>query len=709
MHCATALVHFIVVCWLFAGCLTQTANQYCNDDMTACSCPETEEVCYFELLVQRLITFTRYVHNTPFGSAGKPYFINDTGQLVHIPFSPDRTGCNDTNCTQANTVDSRTYRTFIGINGRLPAPTLIAYEGQTIVANVVNMLQNEVTTIHWHGVTQFNTPWMDGGGIISQCPIEPGASFRYIFKVNQAGTFWYHSHSGFQRADGMAGVLVVRDRSDAEKYPIDHLDIPEEHSVILLDWQREDATTLFWKGLSKLRRFPSSDNLVDTVPLPGEFRFGTAGVDGTGVSTIAFWSGLVNGLGRHPDVDFKNSMLKVFSVQPGQTYRFRIVGSMSIFAFRFSIDGHRLTVIATDGIYTQPVVADYVVIHAGERYDVLVTTNQTEQTDFFMRAETLEAQVNFFTDPVPLPPYAPLPGHEATAILHYEGSAIPLGPDYANITEIPKTCTENFPCIAVNCSFRDYHPTFNITCLNAHQLRQIFPTPPHELPSAEYDEQYFLNFAFENQQRIASINGRSFVSPLMSPQVDPSSLDNSSVCDLNDSCRSGCFCTHKIDIPFNKTIRFVFSATGRRRINRRFTHPIHLHGHHFHIVAAGYGLYNETTGESIQPTEDIECGESSTVGRCINPTWTNGTEPEITLDEYTIRKDTVIMPGLGYIVVHFRSTNPGWWLLHCHLSPHHHEGMALVINEAKVRQPPPPAGLCDHGSFTWTMEDFNKA
>ena len=195
----------------------------------------------------------------------------------------------------------------------------------------------------------------------------------------------------------------------------------------------------------------------------------------------------------------------------------------------------------------------------------------------------------------------------------------------------------------------------------------------------------------------------------MSPQVDPSSMDNANVCDLNDSCRSGCFCTHKIDIPFNKTIRFVFSATGKRRINRRFTHPIHLHGHHFHVVAAGYGLYNETTGESIRPTEDIECGEGSTVGRCINPTWTNGTEPEITLDEYTIRKDTVIMPGLGYIVVHFRSTNPGWWLLHCHLSPHHHEGMALVINEAEVRQPPPPAGLCDHGSFTWTVDDFNKA
>ena len=709
MHSATHLLHIVAVCWLFVGCLNQTANEYCDDDMTACSCPESEEICYFELSVQRLITFTRYVRNTPFGSAGKAHYINDTGELVHIPTSPDRTGCNETNCTQANTADSRTYRTFIGINGRLPAPTLIVYEGQTIVANVVNMLQNEVTTIHWHGLTQFNTPWMDGAGIISQCPIEPGASFRYIFKANRAGTFWYHSHSGFQRADGMAGALVVRDRSDAENYPIDHEDIPEGHTVILLDWQREDATTLFWKGLSKLRRSPSSDSLVDAVPLPGEFEFGTAGADGVGVSTIGFWSGLVNGLGRHPDVDFKNSRLKVFSVQQGTTYRFRIVGSMVIFAFRFSIDGHRFTVIATDGVYIEPVVADYVIIHAGERYDILVTANQTEQANFWMRAETLEARVNFFADPVPLPPYPPLPGHEATAVLHYEGSPVPLGPDYVDITEIPKTCTVEFPCIAVNCPFRDYHPTFNITCINAHQLRQVFPTPPDELPSAEYDEQYFFNFAFETTPRISSINGRSFVSPMMSPQIDPSSLDNSTVCNLDDSCKSGCFCTHKIDIPFNKTIRFVFSATGRRRINRRFTHPIHLHGHHFHVVTTGYGIYNETTGESTQPTEDIECGAGSTVRRCINPTWKNGSEPQVTLDEYTIRKDTVIMPGLGYVVVHFKSTNPGWWLVHCHLMPHHLEGMALVVNEAEVRQPPPPAGICDRGSFTWTVEDFNEA
>ena len=127
------------------------------------------------------------------------------------------------------------------------------------------------------------------------------------------------------------------------------------------------------------------------------------------------------------------------------------------------------------------------------------------------------------------------------------------------------------------------------------------------------------------------------------------------------------------------------------------------------MVATGYGSYNETTGESISPTSDIECGPGSSNRVCIKPDWKAGAEPQVTLDEFTIVKDTVILPGLGYVVIHFRSTNPGWWLLHCHMVPHQSEGMVLVINEAEERQPTPPDGICNRGNFFWTVEEFNKA
>ena len=722
MQTKTTALH-VIVSLLLISC---GASQTCNDEMTACSCPEfgvdgaPVEVCYFEFVVERLITFTRYVREAPLGSAGKPYFINDTtGGLQRIPIGPDKDeGCSPTNCTQANTADGTTYRTFIGINGRLPGPTLVVYEGQTVVVDVINALATEPITIHWHGLDQFNTPWMDGAEIITQCPIAPGTSFRYIFKASQAGTFWYHSHSGFQRGDGLAGGFVIRDRSNTDQiYPVYFMDNPEEHTVTLLDWFRQIGTTLFWKGLSKLRRFSPLNEPFDSVPSPDDSGFLTPpddhsgfvktpkiAADGSGVGIIPFWSVLINGLGKQPDLDFKDSRLKVFTVQPGNKYRFRLVGIVSVYALRFSVDGHRLTVIATDGNFIRPVEADYVIIHSGERYDILVNANQTGQSDFWIRAQTLEVNMTDF------PPYEPLSGHEGLAVLHYgDGATIPLGPDYANINEIPKTCTNRANCIAVNCPFEKYHPSYNITCINVHQFRLQFPSPPELLPSSEPDIEQVLNFAFETRRHLSSVNARTFLLPVTSPQIFPDKIDSSSLCKSSDTCEGGCFCTNFLDIPYNQTVRLIFSSAGHAENRRKFTHPIHLHGHHFQVVDVGYGTYNSTTGTLIRPTEDIECASGSTKDLCINPIWNVNAPTLPKVDEFTVTKDTVILPALGYVVVEFRSTNPGWWFLHCHMWPHVAEGMALVINEAQERNPPPPKGICDPGNFTWTVEEFNKA
>ena len=345
----------------------------------------------------------------------------------------------------------------------------------------------------------------------------------------------------------------------------------------------------------------------------------------------------------------------------------------------------------------------YSLIHSGERYDVLITANQTGQTDFWIRAETLEVKF----DKSELPPYTSL-GHEGLAILHYGNAPVPVGPSYANITDIPKTCTNESRCTAVNCPFKAYHVSYNITCINVHELKLQFPSPADLLPSPEPDIQHVLNFAFEYTRHLSSINARSLLLPVTSPQIFPSRIDRSSVCDPTDECREGCLCTHIIDIPYNKTVRLVFSSAGILPNRRMFTHPIHLHGHQFQVVAVGYGTYNDTTGEVIKSSTDIMCANGSNKDLCINPSLVNVTGLS-RVDEFTVTKDTVILPALGYVVVEFRSTNPGWWFLHCHMWPHVAEGMALVINEAEERNPPPPKGICDHGNFTWTVEDFNKA
>ena len=210
-------------------------------------------------------TFTAYSKDAPIGTRGRVFFINDTGELE--PTLENNQPCDDVStCTQANTVDGKSYRSFISVNKRIPGPTLIVPEGATVVVDVTNYMFTEETSVHWHGMHQRNTPWMDGVGYITQCPIEAGSSFRYIFEATPSGTFWYHSHSGPQRTDGLFGALIVKEKNITDVFPGYGVfeDLPGEHTLSLLDWQRESSLDLFVQIHSSLGYY--EDTAVDEVP-----------------------------------------------------------------------------------------------------------------------------------------------------------------------------------------------------------------------------------------------------------------------------------------------------------------------------------------------------------------------------------------------------------------------------------------------------------
>ena len=97
-------------------------------------------------------------------------------------------------------------RTATVINGSIPAPTLYWKEGDEVTINVTNRL-TERTSLHWHGmILPFQ---MDGVPGISFPGIAPGETFQYRFKVQQSGTYWYHSHSAFQEMTGMYGQSLL--------------------------------------------------------------------------------------------------------------------------------------------------------------------------------------------------------------------------------------------------------------------------------------------------------------------------------------------------------------------------------------------------------------------------------------------------------------------------------------------------------------------
>ena len=100
-------------------------------------------------------------------------------------------------------------------NKTVPGPELRFKRGDTLSIDFLNQLE-EGSSIHWHGVRNINA--MDGVAGLTQPEVMPEGQFRYQFSLNDAGTYWYHSHAKTwsQVARGLYGPLIVEDESDPE-------------------------------------------------------------------------------------------------------------------------------------------------------------------------------------------------------------------------------------------------------------------------------------------------------------------------------------------------------------------------------------------------------------------------------------------------------------------------------------------------------------
>ncbi|TRM58139.1 laccase [Schizophyllum amplum] len=230
-------------------------------------------------------------------------------------------------------------RSTILANGKFPGELIKGYKGNTFKINVQDRLTDtsmlKSTSIHWHGFFQKNSSWADGPAGVTQCPISPGDSFQYEFKVpNQAGTFWYHSHLSTQYCDGLRGPFVVYDPLDPHRL---RYEIDDDNTIITLaDWYHAPAPTI------------------------------------SGIATPD--SALINGKGRYNGGPL--TPLARINVIKGLRYRFRIISISCDPNFTFSIHGHKMTIIEADGENTKPHEVDSLQIFAGQRYSVIVHANQ---------------------------------------------------------------------------------------------------------------------------------------------------------------------------------------------------------------------------------------------------------------------------------------------------------------------------------------------
>lgn len=264
------------------------------------------------------------------------------------------------------------------VNGTLPAPTLYWREGDTITLRVTNRL-SVPTSIHWHGILLPAN--MDGVPGLSFAGIAPGTTFSYQFKVQQAGTYWYHAHSGMQEQTGLYGAIIIEPRQGSK------IKADRDHVMLLSDWTDEDPMRLF----SKLKTH--SDYYNFNQPTAPQFFHD---VNKMGLSAALNKRKMWNQMRMNPtdlaDVSAFTYTYLANGLSPagnwtglfrkGEKIRLRFINGSAMTFFDVRIPGLKMTVIQTDGQDVEPVTVDEIRIGVAETYDVLVTPNEDAHTIF---------------------------------------------------------------------------------------------------------------------------------------------------------------------------------------------------------------------------------------------------------------------------------------------------------------------------------------
>lgn len=239
------------------------------------------------------------------------------------------------------------------------------------MVHVINSLTTSTngTSIHFHGIRQNYTNQNDGVTSITQCPTPPGSQITYTWRALQYGSSWYHSHFALQAWQGIFGGILIHGPATAN--------YDEDMGLLFLnDWSHETVDALYYEAQA------SGPPTLDNGLLNGTNVYGDDGDDQTGYRWNATWTG-------------------------GTSYRLRLVNAAVDSHFKFSIDNHTMTVIATDLVPVTPFTTDIISIGmgishknravkldgikliflTGQRYDVIVTADQASVADsFWVRA-----------------------------------------------------------------------------------------------------------------------------------------------------------------------------------------------------------------------------------------------------------------------------------------------------------------------------------
>ncbi|KAL9245873.1 hypothetical protein vseg_019473 [Gypsophila vaccaria] len=436
---------------------------------------------------------------------------------------------------------------IVTVNGIYPGPTIYAREGDTILVNVTNCAQYNMS-IHWHGLRQYRNGWADGPAYITQCPIQTGQSYTYTFDVTgQRGTLWWHAHISWLRATVYGALVIMPKQGTSYPFPQPHM----EANLLLGEWWNYDVETLVKQGNAK--GLPPNDSDAHTI----------------------------NGMSG-PLLVCCEKHTYALEVEHGKTYLLRIINAALSDDLFFGIAGHTMTVVEIDAVYVKPFTTKSILIAPGQTTNVLVQANQNPSRYYMALRRFMDAKG------------IQLDNKTSTAIFQYKGVPNNI------IPTLPKLPVHNDTSFAL----RYYN---KLRSLNTPQFpanvplkvdrKMFFTIAFGENPCAT---------CFNNTRIVASLNNITFLMPQIAllqahyykiPGVyrtdfpdQPTTPFNYIGAPSNASLRTNeDLMTRVIKLKFNTTIELILQDTNLMIAS---SHPFHLHGHNFFVVGTGVGNFD---------------------------------------------------------------------------------------------------------------------
>ncbi|KAI0140074.1 putative multicopper oxidase [Hypoxylon sp. NC0597] len=546
------------------------------------------------------------------------------------------------NVSQALAAPDGFSKPMVLVNGQSPGPLIEANVGDTIRVRVNNHMANSSTSIHWHGIDQRGSTWMDGVAGISQCGIPPGKSFTYEFRIdNQRGTFWWHAHTLIQYSDGAYGAIVIRDPDEMVPKTDD------EKLVFVSDVYHTYGSIILNSYLNPTSKWDPSESgvepLADNVLLNGQNTYDCSVISTTYPPSSTNRPNCTGG------------QLYTTKVRQGHSVRLRLINASSFFSYWFSVDNHTLSIVELDGVEIEPITARGVYLNLGQRASVILTADQTPGS-YYVRASIPK------TCFLPYATYtsAGLQNAEygVKGILTYTKDDNEVGDedgDAGNTGKLPEPIgvagnTSN-PYGVENNGLR------GDVWEGCDDMPFDMPVPMRKKAAVNVSEanMHYIEYAFRQAQEVNRIfvNKTSY-SPLPNNATLWKAVEQKFTPDRANSYNSW-------DFGLNQQVLLIPDADQGAQIvinsKDAMEHPWHLHthpthtGHTFQIVGWGKGPFGSDT--------------SKTTWNLENP----------------MRRDTVTVPPFNHVVIRFAADNPGLWALHCHVAWHIEGGMFLSLAE----------------------------